>query len=341
LETLSGQIDNNRETILQLRHLSTTFKTERGNLKAIEGVSFDVSKGEIVGLVGESGCGKSVTSQSILRLYDEKHTVSYGGQIFFDGEDLLAKPLSAMQSIRGAAISMVFQDSLSALNPVFTIGNQIRESFYIHQRLSGKEAYDRAIEMLRMVGIPAPEKRISQYPHELSGGMRQRIMIAIALACKPQLLIADEPTTALDVTIQAQIMDLIVELNQKLHMGVILITHDLGVVAETCQKVEVMYLGQIVEEALVTDIFDEPKHPYTFGLMKSIPRPDGNRKEKLYVIEGVVPLLDQIPSGCRFAPRCPQVMDMCFREMPPLVQISNTRKLRCWKTGQRRDEKSL
>jgi oligopeptide/dipeptide ABC transporter ATP-binding protein len=340
LETASRQPGGSREKILQIQNLSTTFKTERGNLKAVEGVSFDVSKGEIVGLVGESGCGKSVTSQTILRLYDEKYAVSYGGQIFFDGEDLLAKPLSAMQGIRGAAISMVFQDSLSALNPVFTIGSQIRESFYIHQGLSRKEANERAVEMLRMVGIPAPEKRISQYPHELSGGMRQRIMIAIALACKPRLLIADEPTTALDVTIQAQIMDLIIDLNRKLNMGIILITHDLGVVAETCQKVEVMYLGQIVEEAPVMDIFDEPKHPYTFGLMKSIPRPEGNRKEKLHVIEGVVPLLDQIPPGCRFAPRCPQAMDICFREMPLLVQINSTRRLRCWKTGQGQDEES-
>lgn len=320
-----------KERILEVKNLSTSFKTERGLLKAIDGVSFEVYKGEILGVVGESGCGKSVTSQSILRLYDEKHLVKYEGNIALEDQDILNMPIKKMQNIRGEKISMVFQDALSALNPVFTIGNQICEPLIIHQKLSKKEAMERAVEMLRLVGIPAPERRIYQYPHELSGGMRQRVMIAIALACTPQLLIADEPTTALDVTVQAQIMDLIVELNQKLDMGVILITHDLGVVAETCSRVVVMYLGQVVEEAAVADIFDNPQHPYTLGLIKSIPRLDGNSEEELFTIKGTVPLLSQIPAGCRFADRCPYATQKCRDEMPELVQISETQKVRCWK----------
>lgn len=320
-----------KERILEVKNLSTSFKTERGLLKAIDGVSFEVYKGEILGVVGESGCGKSVTSQSILRLYDEKHLVKYEGNIALEDQDILNMPIKKMQNIRGEKISMVFQDALSALNPVFTIGNQICEPLIIHQKLSKKEAMERAVEMLRLVGIPAPERRIYQYPHELSGGMRQRVMIAIALACTPQLLIADEPTTALDVTVQAQIMDLIVELNQKLDMGVILITHDLGVVAETCSRVVVMYLGQVVEEAAVADIFDNPQHPYTLGLIKSIPRLDGNSEEELFTIKGTVPLLSQIPAGCRFADRCQYATQKCRDEMPELVQISETQKVRCWK----------
>ncbi len=319
-----------KEKILEVQNLSTSFKTERGLLKAIDGVSFEVYKGEILGVVGESGCGKSVTSQSILRLYDEKHLVKYEGNIMLEDTDILNMPLKNMQDIRGEKVSMVFQDALSSLNPVFTIGNQICEPLIIHQKLSKKAALEKAIEMLALVGIPAPEKRVHQYPHELSGGMRQRVMIAIALACMPQLLIADEPTTALDVTVQAQIMDLIVELNQKLDMGVILITHDLGVVAETCSRVVVMYLGQVVEEAAVEDIFDNPQHPYTLGLIKSIPRLDGDRDEELYTIKGTVPLLSQIPSGCRFADRCPYVTDKCRNEMPELKSISPTQKVRCW-----------
>ena len=320
-----------RELILDVKNLSTTFRTERGPLKAIDGIDFQVYKGEILGIVGESGCGKSVTSQSVMRLYDEKYTASYQGEVFLEGEDLMKLPYKKMQEIRGKKISMVFQDALSSLNPVFTVGNQICEPLKIHQKLSKKEAEEKAIEMLRLVGIPAPEKRIHQYPHELSGGMRQRVMIAIALACKPQLLIADEPTTALDVTIQAQIMDLIVKLNQQLDMGVMLITHDLGVVAETCTRVIVMYLGQIVEEASVMDIFDNPKHPYTWGLIQSIPRLDGDRTKALYTIKGTVPLLSQIPNGCRFAPRCPYATDRCRKEMPELQNVSETQRVRCFK----------
>lgn len=320
-----------RELILDVRNLSTTFRTERGPLKAIDGIDFQVYKGEILGVVGESGCGKSVTSQSVMRLYDEKYTASYQGEVFLEGKDLMKIPYKKMQEIRGKKISMVFQDALSSLNPVFTVGNQICEPLKIHQKLSKKEAEEKAIEMLKLVGIPAPEKRINQYPHELSGGMRQRVMIAIALACKPQLLIADEPTTALDVTIQAQITDLIVKLNQQLDMGVMLITHDLGVVAETCTRVIVMYLGQIVEEASVMDIFDNPKHPYTWGLIQSIPRLDGDRTKALYTIKGTVPLLSQIPEGCRFAPRCPYATERCRKEMPELQNISETQRVRCFK----------
>lgn len=323
-----------KEKILEVKELSTSFKTERGLLKAIDGVSFQVYKGEILGVVGESGCGKSVTSQSILRLYDEKYTAVYEGEVLLEGEDILHISEKRMQGVRGKRISMVFQDALSSLNPVFTVGQQICEPLMIHQKLSRKEAQNEAVEMLRLVGIPAPERRIYQYPHELSGGMRQRVMIAIALACKPQLLIADEPTTALDVTVQAQIMDLIVALNKKLHMGVILITHDLGVVAETCKRVVVMYLGQIVEEASVEEIFDNPQHPYTWGLIKSIPHLDGDRHKALYTIKGTVPLLNQMPTGCRFAKRCPYAMEKCVRHMPELVMVSKTHKVRCFKTGQ-------
>ncbi|MDF2473631.1 MAG: transporter ATP-binding protein [Anaerocolumna sp.] len=319
------------EKIIELQNLSTSFRTERGLLKAIDGVSFDVHKGEILGVVGESGCGKSVTSQTILRLYDEKYTAVYEGKVLLEGEDILQIPYKKMQDIRGRRISMVFQDALSSLNPVFTVGYQIREAIRIHQKVSKKQANKMAIEMLSLVGIPAPERRVKQYPHELSGGMRQRVMIAISLACKPRLLIADEPTTALDVTIQAQIMDLIVQLNQQLDMGVILITHDLGVVAETCSRVVVMYLGQIVEEANVEDIFDNPKHPYTLGLIQSIPRLEGDRNKELYTIKGTVPLLSQIPTGCRFAKRCPYAKERCNTQMPDLIPVSETQKVRCFR----------
>ena len=319
------------ERILEVNNLSTGFRTERGLLKAIDSVTFYVEKGEILGVVGESGCGKSVTSQTILRLYDEKYTAKHEGEVLFDGKDILHIPEKEMEKIRGNSISMVFQDALSSLNPTFTVGYQLREALIIHQGMTKKEANEKAVEMLRLVGIPAPERRIKQYPHELSGGMRQRVMIAIALSCRPKLLIADEPTTALDVTIQAQIMDLIVDLNKQLQMGVILITHDLGVVAETCQRVAVMYLGQIVEEASVEDIFDNPKHPYTWGLIKSIPRLDGDRSEPLHTIKGMVPLLSQIPSGCRFAERCPYATDMCREKMPELVSVSDTHRVRCFK----------
>ena len=327
------------ETILEVRELATSFKTERGLMKAVDGVSFHVDAGEILGLVGESGCGKSVTSQSIMRLYDEKYQVSYEGEILFKGTDLFSLSDKEMQSIRGREIAMVFQDALSALNPVFTVGSQITETLRIHQGLRKDEARKRAVEMLRLVGIPDADKRIDAYPHELSGGMRQRVMIAIALCCRPGLLIADEPTTALDVTIQAQIMDLIVKLNREMNMGVILITHDLSVIAETCQRVAVMYLGQIVEEADVEDIFDHPLHPYTRGLLRSIPSLEGDKRERLYVIEGIVPLLSEIPSGCRFAPRCPYATEECRLSAPELVSCGGSHRVRCrnhaqWEEGE-------
>ena len=318
-------------TTLQVDSLSTSFRTRQGWLKAVDGVSFSVAQGEILGLVGESGCGKSVTSQSILRLYDEKRDVHYEGHIRLDGEDLLALSPKEMHKVRGSRISMIFQDALSSLNPVFTVGDQICEPLMIHQGLARRQAMEKAVELLKLVNIPAPERRVMQYPHELSGGMRQRVMIAIALACKPELLIADEPTTALDVTVQAQIMDLIRELNQKLGMSVMLITHDLGVVAETCDRVAVMYLGQIVEQADKNAIFDDPRHPYTWGLIHSIPRLDGDRAKPLYSIEGTVPLLNQVPQGCcRFAQRCPHVSERCRTAMPQLQEAAPGHWVRCW-----------
>ncbi len=315
--------------LLDVKDLKVHFHTERGRVTAVDGVTFHVNQGEIVGLVGESGCGKSVTSQSILRLFDEK-TVQYEGKIEFKGNNLLALPRGKMQEIRGNEIAMIFQDPLSSLNPVYTIGYQIAESILLHQNVSKKEAYAQAVEMLRRTGIPSPEKRINEYPHQLSGGMQQRVMIAIALSCQPQLLIADEPTTALDVTIQAQILELIVQLNQELGMGVIFITHDLGVVAEICTRVVVMYLGQIVEEADTHSLFTNPLHPYTKGLIKSIPHLDGDRSQNLHVIEGTVPSLDHIPTGCRFAPRCPYADALCREKMPELTVQLNSQKVRCW-----------
>src|SRR5690625_5157253 len=283
------------EPLLELKDLKTHFYTERGRVTAVDGVSFHVDEGEILGVVGESGCGKSVTSQSILRLFDEKRLVEYEGKITFKDRNLLELDDSEMEKIRGYDIAMIFQDPLSSLNPVFTIGHQNAESILLHQDVSKKEAHEIALEMLKLTGIPDPEKRINEYPHELSGGMRQRIMIAIALSCEPKLLIADEPTTALDVTIQSQILDLIERLNKKMNMGVIFITHALGVVAEICTRVVVMYLGQIVEEAEIDYIFERPMHPYTKGLMKSVPQLDGDRSKELHVIEGTVPSLDKVP----------------------------------------------
>jgi len=327
------------EKILEVRNLATSFRTERGRMKAVDGVSFGLDKGEILGLVGESGCGKTVTSQSILRLYDEKRLASYEGEVLFEGRDLLKISEKEMQKVRGGQIAMVFQDSLSSLNPVFTCGDQITEALRIHQKMDKAAAREKAIEMLALVGIPSPEERFAQYPHEMSGGMRQRVMIAIALCCAPQLSIADEPTTALDVTIQAQIMDLIVELNAKLGMGVILITHDLSIVAQSCSRVAVMYLGQIVEEGPVEDVFTDPLHPYTFGLMNSIPDVEGEKPERLYIIKGMVPLLSEIPKGCRFAPRCPYREGACERETQSLAQLGERRAARCHKAGTIRFER--
>jgi oligopeptide/dipeptide ABC transporter ATP-binding protein len=320
-----------KEALLDIRNLSTTFKTERGAVKAVEGVSFQVRQGELLAVVGESGCGKSVTMQSVMRLYDEKRLAAYGGEVRFKGSDLLRLPRKEMGKIRGKEIAMIFQDALSSLDPVFTVEDQITESLRYHQKLDKKTARERAAELLDLVGIGESRRRLAQYPFELSGGMRQRVVIAIALACTPGLLIADEPASALDVTIQAQIMELILDLNSKLGMGVILITHDLAVVAETCSRVVVMYLGQVVEEAAVKPLFDHPAHPYTLGLLKSIPPLAGPRPKRLYAIEGSVPPLNRIPPGCRFAPRCPQAESRCFKEMPELLPAGKNQKARCWR----------
>lgn len=316
--------------LLEVKGLRTHFHTERGQVTAVDGISFHVNEGEIVGVVGESGCGKSVMSQSIMRLYDEKYIAEYEGEIDFQGKNILTLKKSEMQNLRGNDISMIFQDPLSSLNPVYTIGDQIIESIRLHQKVAKKEARARAIEMLRLTGIPSPEKRVDDYPHQLSGGMQQRAMIAMALSCQPKLLIADEPTTALDVTIQAQILDLIVDLNKELGMGVIFITHDLGVVSDICDRVIVMYLGEIVEETDAERLFSEPLHPYTRGLMKSIPQLDGDRTKKLHVIEGIVPSLDDIPKGCRFATRCPYADELCKDKAPDLQVHDSKQKVRCW-----------
>lgn len=317
------------QILLEVDNLKTMFSTEKGQVTAVDKVSFHVNVGETVGLVGESGCGKSVTSESIMRLLNE-NTTKYSGEIRYKGKNLLTLSKEQMRAIRGNEISMIFQDPMTSLNPVYTIGNQLAESIMIHQKLSKQKAYEKAVEMLRLTDIPSPEKRIHEYPHELSGGMRQRAMIAMALACKPNLLIADEPTTALDVTIQAQILDVINDLKKELNMGIIMITHDLGVVAETCTRVLVMYLGQIIEEADVKTLFSKPLHPYTQGLIKSIPRLDGDRTRKLHVIKGTVPSLHNIPQGCRFAPRCEFADAKCRSEAPVWEQVHPTQKVRCW-----------
>lgn len=320
-----------QQTILEVKNLTTSFKTERGVMKAIDGINFHVNANEILGIVGESGCGKSVTCQSIMRLYDEKYTVILRGEILFKGENLLKYSGRKMQSIRGDEISMVFQDALSALNPVMRVGDQIMEAIKLHNKgISKQEARERALNILKLVGIPAYKERFSQYPHELSGGMRQRVMIAIALVCKPSVLIADEPTTALDVTIQAQILSLITKLKEETGASIILITHDLAVVLETCDRVIVMYLGQIVEEADAREIFSNPKHPYTKGLMQSIPQMTEQKPERLYAIRGTVPLLNQIGQGCRFADRCEYACERCRKEMPQLQELENGHTVRCF-----------
>lgn len=305
--------------LLSVENLVTQFRTERGSINAVDGVSFKIGKGQTVGLVGESGCGKSVTAMSLLRLIQSPPGfILPSSRILFEGQDLSKLSDDAMRRIRGNKISMIFQEPMTSLNPVFTIGNQIAEVFRIHQGMSRAQARDKSIEMLRLVRIPAPEQRIDEYPHQLSGGMRQRVMIAMALACRPQLLIADEPTTALDVTIQAQILDLMAQLQKELSMAILLITHDLGVVAEVCDYMIVMYAGKIVEQGPVEQLFREPRHPYTIGLMHSIPRL-GQKKAVLPTIEGTVPSLYNLPRGCRFQARCAHVMDRCRQEEPSLV----------------------
>jgi len=320
--------------ILEVRNLRTWFRTDAGVARAVDGVSFHVNPGETLGIVGESGSGKSVTSLSVMRLIPEPPgEIQPGSHILFHGdrgtEDLAVASEERMRGIRGNDIAMIFQEPMTSLNPVFRIGDQIMEPLRLHQGLSKKAARDRAIEMLKLVGIPIPEQRVDEYPHQLSGGMRQRVMIAIALACDPKILIADEPTTALDVTIQAQILELLNRLQEELGMAIVLITHDLGVVAETCDRVIVMYAGQVFEEGPVDDVFRNPQNPYTEGLLRSIPRL-GSKTERLAVIPGVVPNPLEWPTGCRFHARCPYGWEKTEREEPPLFELAPGRKNKCW-----------
>jgi len=317
------------DQILSVNDLAVHFQMDVRIVPAVDGVSFSLSRGETLGLVGESGCGKSVTALSIMGLLPSPPAKIVRGEIRFKGENLLDKTDEDMRKIRGNDISMIFQEPMTSLNPVFTIGYQISEVIMQHQKASKKEALERAIEMLRLVRIPLPEKRIKQYPHQLSGGMRQRVMIAMALACNPELLIADEPTTALDVTIEAQILELINELKEKFGSSVIMITHDLGVVAEIADRVAVMYAGRIVEYADVYSIFNNPKHPYTRGLLQAIPDMDLPRGQRLKEIKGTVPLPDEIKAGCRFKNRCECARVECRMEEPPLMQVSSG-LVRCW-----------
>ncbi len=322
------------EPILEVQNLRTYFRTDAGLARAVDGVSFHVDPGETLGIVGESGSGKSVTSLSVMRLIPRPPgSIEPGSRILFrsDGraEDLAAATEDRMRQIRGNEIAMIFQEPMTSLNPVFRVGEQIVETLRLHQGLDKRDARDRAIEMLRLVGIPIPEQRVDEYPHQLSGGMRQRVMIAMALACDPKLLIADEPTTALDVTIQAQILELLNRLQEEMGMSIVLITHDLGVVAETCDRVIVMYAGQVFEEGPVDDVFHDPQNPYTEGLLRSIPRL-GTRSERLAVIPGVVPPPTAWPKGCRFHARCPYGWEKTEREEPPLFEIGPGRKNKCW-----------
>jgi len=317
------------EKVVDVRNLKTSFYTHLGEVQAVRGVSFSVEKGEVLGIVGESGSGKSVTSMSVMKLVSYPGEIK-AGEIIFKGEDLVKKKDKEMLSIRGDKISMIFQDPMTSLNPVYTIGDQIMEAITRHQGLDKKAAREKAIEMLRLVGIPSPEDRIDNYPHEFSGGMRQRAMIGIALSCEPDLLIADEPTTALDVTIQAQIMELLKDLKDKIDTSIILITHDLGVVADTCDKIMVMYGGLAMERGTAQEIFYDPKHPYTMGLLKSIPRMDLNETGRLVPIPGTPPDLISPPEGCPFSARCPYSMKICKIEMPEYTKFNEGHEAACW-----------
>ncbi len=317
------------EKLLEIKNLKTSFFTHLGEVKAVRGVSFDVYKGEVVGIVGESGSGKSVTSLSIMRLLQYPGKIA-DGQIIFKNEDLVEKSNREMMNIRGNEIAMIFQDPMTSLNPVFTVGNQISEAIRKHQNLSKTEAHIKTIEMLNLVGIADPEKRVKNYPHEFSGGMRQRAMIALALSCQPDLLIADEPTTALDVTIQAQILELMKGLNSKLNTSTILITHDLGVLADVSSRIIVMYGGLIMEEGSKRDVFYNPRHPYTMGLLKSIPKMISDEKQRLIPIDGTPPDLINPPTGCPFYPRCKFAMKICAKELPPYFAASQNHRVMCW-----------
>lgn len=317
------------EYLLEVKNLRTHFFTEDGVIPAVDGVDFELRPGETLGIVGESGCGKSVTSISVLGLVPNPPGKIIDGEIIFEGRDLLKVKEAEMQKIRGNDIAMIFQEPMTSLNPVFTIGRQISEAIMLHQKVDKKDARERCIEMLKLVGIPRAEQSVDEYPHQFSGGMRQRAMIAMALSCNPKLLIADEPTTALDVTIQAQIIELMKDIKEKLNTAIMLITHDLGVVAEMADHVIVMYAGRVVEEADVVDLFKDPKHPYTVGLMKSKPTLEGNA-HRLEVIPGAVPNPLAMPKGCAFNPRCSHAMDICREKMPNLINVDGNRKVRCW-----------
>ena len=317
------------ENILRVEHLETKFNTDEGVISAVDDMNFTLKEGETLAIVGESGCGKTVTSLSVLRLIPYPPGKITGGHIYYKDKDLLGMTEKEMREIRGNEISMIFQEPMTSLNPVFTVGQQIMESLTYHQEMNKDEARKRAIEMIKLVGIPSPEKCVDYYPHQLSGGMRQRIMIAMALACKPKILIADEPTTALDVTVQAQILRLMVELKEKTGTSIILITHDLGIVAQTANKVIVMYAGEAVESSDVKPIFKDPLHPYTIGLLRSLPKINEEQKV-LYNIVGSVPSPKNYPTGCRFSPRCEKACEKCKTEKPPFYELASGRKVRCW-----------
>ena len=320
------------DALLEVRNLVTAFETETGVIHAVENVSFQLKKSQTLGIVGESGCGKSVTSLSIMRLLPKPFGYVVSGEVLLEGRDLLKLPAQEMRHIRGNRISMIFQEPMTALNPVHRVGKQIGEALKLHQpEMEQKEIFSESIELLRKVGIAAPEQRIQEYPHQLSGGMRQRVMIAIALACKPDILIADEPTTALDVTIQAQILDLMLALQQETGMAIILITHDLGVIAETCDEVVVMYAGKVAEKASVYDLFQFPKHPYTQGLLASIPSLSSQPKQELQTIEGTVPELSALPAGCRFQNRCLYKKTRCLLVAPPLEAVNARHWVSCYR----------
>ncbi len=327
------------DMLLDVQGLETTFKTPDGVVHAVNGVSFGLKEGETLGVVGESGCGKTVTMHSVLRLIPAPPGKIVAGKAFFFGQDLLQMSNEEIRHVRGARISMIFQDPMTSLNPVLSIGKQLAEPLMLHLGMSKKEAENRSTELLAMVGIPNAHERLKDYPHQYSGGMRQRVMIAMALSCSPQILIADEPTTALDVTIQAQIMDLVKHLRNELGMSIIWITHDLGVVAGLAQRVMVMYGGFIIEEADVKDLYANPSHPYTIGLLGSLPRVDEKERHRLYSIEGAPPVLYNKPTACPFAPRCKWAMERCWNENPPLEPVASRHNVACWmdiKTGRPR-----
>jgi oligopeptide/dipeptide ABC transporter ATP-binding protein len=318
--------------LISVNHLRTYFHTEIGVAKAVDGVSFSINQGETLGIVGESGCGKSVTALSIMRLVPSPPGRIESGEVVFEGTNILNLSKAEMRKIRGNKIAMIFQEPMTSLNPIFRIGEQITEAIRLHQGLSKKEAFHKSIEMLQLVGIPSPRRRVYNYPHQMSGGMRQRVMIGMAMSCRPKLMIADEPTTALDVTIQAQILNLMQKLKEETAMSIILITHNMGVIAETVQNVIVMYAGKIVEQATVRDLFKNACHPYTEGLLRSIPRPDQiQRRSRLRIIPGIVPNLLNLPEGCKFNDRCEKSLPKCLKEDPPLFQVSPQHTCRCWR----------